>query len=68
MKNKHTKNIDSTSLDLVTIDEACKIFHVCRQTIHNWIKMDILKLIKVGRRSYFRRPDLVCLINQQYEK
>ncbi|MCL2412748.1 MAG: helix-turn-helix domain-containing protein [Bacteroidales bacterium] len=68
MKNKHTQNINFASLDLVTISEACEIFQVCRQTIHNWIKMDILKLIKVGRRSYFRRIDLECLISQQCEK
>jgi excisionase family DNA binding protein len=53
------------SLDLVTIQEACKIFSVSRPTIGNWIRRGLLKKIKLLRKVYFRREDLADLVNSQ---
>ena len=63
---KKVQTANSTVLELVTIAEACVMFKVSRQTIHNWINRGILDMAKVMRRTYFRKADLEFLINRQF--
>ena len=62
---KQNKN---ATLDLVTVQEACDLFRTSRQTIGGWVRRDILRVAKVGRRAYFRRSDIESLINKQLDQ
>jgi len=65
MTNTHTRNTHKPTLDLVTIQDACDMFGVTRQTIGNWTRKGILQKIKPLRKVYYRFEDLEDLINNQ---
>jgi excisionase family DNA binding protein len=46
-----------------TVDEAAKALRVGRTTIYKAAREGRLKLVKVGRRTVIRRPDLEGLID-----
>jgi len=61
------KKTEKRTLGLVTTENVKEEFGVCRQTILNWEKMDILQRVKIGRKVFFRHADLEHLINSQID-
>lgn len=51
--------------DLMDMEEAIKFLKVSKVTIHNWKKKGIIKSHKMGRKLYFKRPELLEAIKRQ---
>ena len=45
--------------ELLTIDQAAQLLDVCRQTIHEWKRRGLLPYHKMGKRTYFKKSDLL---------
>lgn len=52
-----------TQKPLYKIAEVCKLFHISRQTIYDWIKEGKLKPFKIRSRVYFLHNDIQQLIS-----
>jgi len=50
--------------ELMTRKETSIFFAVSLVTIHDWVKSGILKPYKVGNRTYFKRSELMEVVNQ----
>jgi len=50
------------------IEEICKIFMITKPTVYEWIKLDILKPLKVHSRVYFLWNDIEELIKSNAAK
>lgn len=50
--------------ELMTRKECAEFFAVSLVTIHDWVKNGILKPYKVGHRTYFKRSELMEVVNQ----
>lgn len=44
---------------LLTIVQAASLLDVCRQTIHEWKRRGLLPFHKLGKRTYFKKLDLL---------
>lgn len=49
--------------ELLTRKQTAHILGVCLPTIHNWIKLKILKPYKMGNRTYFKRSEVMAYIS-----
>lgn len=50
--------------DLMTRKETAEFFAISLVTIHDWSKSGILKPYKVGNRTYFKRTEIMEVVNQ----
>lgn len=66
-KSADLKNGESINnhQDLMDMEEAIKFLKVTKVTIHNWKKKGIIKSHKMGRKLYFKRPELLEAIKRQ---
>ena len=56
---KEKKEIyESIKDDNYTIKEACSILDITRQTLYNWIKIGMIKSIKIGRTPYISKKEM----------
>lgn len=51
-----------TQKPLFTIKEVCRLFHVTRPTIYDWVKHGKLKPLKIRSRVYFLGSDIQQLM------
>jgi excisionase family DNA binding protein len=49
---------------LLTIVQAASLLDVCRQTIHEWKRRGLLPFHKLGKRTYFKKLDLLESLNR----
>lgn len=55
---------ESQSL-LMTVREVCGLFSKTRRTIENWARQDLLHKVRVGGSVFFRRSEVVALIEER---
>jgi hypothetical protein len=58
------KASQNTGKELLTRKETSEYFDVSLVTIHDWSKSGILKPYKVGNRTYFKRSEIMEVVNQ----
>lgn len=51
--------------ELISPKELCKLFKISKQTIANWQNKGLLKPCKIGRSVYYKRFDLLELIDNK---
>jgi excisionase family DNA binding protein len=49
---------------LLTIAQAASLLDVCRQTIHVWQRRGLLPFHKMGKRTYFKKSDLLMSLER----
>ena len=49
---------------LLTKDEACSMLRCSRGTLHNWWKSKRLIPVKIGRKNFYRKDDILKIIGQ----
>lgn len=49
--------------EIVSRKEVSTMFGVSLVTIHDWVNNDILKPYKIGGRTFFKRSELMLLLN-----
>jgi excisionase family DNA binding protein len=59
MLNRQVEKPSEPTKDLMTRKEVAKLFDISLVTIHEWCKSDILKPYKVGKRTYFKRVEVM---------
>jgi len=47
---------------LITADEAAKILRISKGTVHNWLSQKRLTKIKIGRKIFLSRDEILGLI------
>ena len=67
VSNTHLKKLNSDERPHLTRKETAIFFDVSLNCINDWSKKGILKPIKVGQRTYFRKSDLLELMFNQLE-
>ncbi len=45
--------------ELLSIEEAGRLLHVSKVTIHKWKKQKLIKAYRIGRKIYFKRQELI---------
>lgn len=56
------KSTTKTKMDLpnlLSIEEMCKLFKVCRGTINSWMKQGKIPFRKISRRVYFDIDEII---------
>jgi hypothetical protein len=48
---------------ILTREEVCKLLKVSTTTLHNWNISKILVNQKVGRRVYYKKSDVLAVLN-----
>ena len=49
-----------------TVQETAKFLNVCRQTVHEYVRLGKLKVHKIGKgRSYFMRADIMAALQSE---
>jgi hypothetical protein len=61
--NRQVENKSEPLNDLMTRKEVAKLFDVSLVTIHEWCKIEILKPYKVGKRTYFKRIEIMDVLS-----
>lgn len=54
---------DDDSDKILTRKEVCELFGVTEATLFNWNNEKILVNYKVGRRVYYKKSDVLALLN-----
>lgn len=58
--SKHSQdNVPKDENDFLTRKQTAELFQVSLVTIHDWSKSGILKVYKMGNRSYYKRSELL---------
>ena len=63
--NPKVKQLDANDKPHATRKETATFFDVSLNCINDWSKKGILKPIKVGQRTYFRKSDLLDIMFNQ---
>jgi len=63
--NPKVKELETDNRPHLTRKETAQFFDVSLNCINDWSKKGILKPIKVGQRTYFRKSDLLELMFNQ---
>lgn len=67
--NKVGNANDKDSLkEILTRKETADLFSVSMVTIHDWVKNGIIKPYKVGNRTYFKRSELINVMDLSNNK
>ena len=69
--SKHIENLNrfksSSEIDalkeVMTRKETAELFSVSMVTIHDWVNSGIIKPYKVGNRTYFKRSELLSVMD-----
>ena len=61
---KLSKDSQPKGKEVLSRKETADFFGVSLVTIHDWVKSGIIKPYKVGKRTYFKRSELMQVINQ----
>ncbi len=61
--NASTKEQPKTENDLLSRKETATFFKVSLVSIHAWMKDGIIKPYKVGNRTYFKKSELLNVID-----
>lgn len=49
-----------------TVQETAKMLNICRQTVHEYVRIGKLKVHKLGKgRSYFFRADIMAALQSE---
>jgi excisionase family DNA binding protein len=59
LSNQKSEPQESEQKELITRKEAAELLKVSLVTIHEWSNNDILRLYKLGNRSYFKRSEIL---------
>lgn len=51
--------IETDQKELITRKEAAELLKVSLVTIHEWCNNDLLRMYKLGNRSYFKRSEIL---------
>jgi hypothetical protein len=57
-----TKKEQPKTDEFLTRKETATFFRVSLPTIHQWTKVKLLKVYKVGNRSFYKKSDLVHVL------
>lgn len=49
-----------TTEQLLTIEDVCREFGISKTTLSEWMKNDIVPFLRLGRRVYFERAQVVA--------
>ena len=63
--NPKVKQLEKTEKPHLTRKETADFFDVSLNCVNDWSKKGILKPIKVGQRTYFRKTDLLDVMFNQ---
>ena len=54
--------------EIMTRKETAELFSVSMVTIHDWVNSGIIKPYKVGNRTYFKRSELINVMDLSNQK
>ena len=60
-----TRPASTNSRDLISRKEAAALFGITFPTLDDWVKKGILKAYKIGRRIYYKRPEISAALIQK---
>ncbi len=63
VKNLNTEVPKDDSDNILTREDVCKLLKVSTTTLYNWNNDKILVNYKVGRRVYYRKSDVLAILN-----
>ncbi|MEO5356441.1 MAG: helix-turn-helix domain-containing protein [Nitrospirae bacterium YQR-1] len=52
------------AINLLNIKEASEYLRISRATLYNLMKKDVLKTVKIGKRTLFDKKDIDTFIEQ----
>jgi hypothetical protein len=62
--NKYRPSSDNDALkEVMTRRETAELFSVSLVTLHDWCNSGIIKPYKVGNRTYFKRSELISVMD-----
>lgn len=53
-------------MNLLTVDEACRILKISRKTLYRWLSSGVIPYCKIGKTIRIKHEDLQALIEQSY--
>lgn len=74
--SKHLENLNrfnpssekDSPKEVMTRKETAELFSVSMVTIHDWVNSGIIKPYKVGNRTYFKRSELLSVMDLSNNK
>ena len=63
--NPNVKQLEQNEKPHLTRSETARFFDISLNCVNDWSKKGILKPIKVGQRTYFKKSDLIDLMFNQ---
>lgn len=74
--SKHLENLNrfnpssekDSPKEIMTRKETAELFSVSMVTIHDWVNSGIIKPYKVGNRTYFKRSELINVMDLSNNK
>lgn len=61
--NADVKKHDSNDETFLTRKETALFFNISLYTIHDWMRKGIIKAYKAGNRTYFKKVELIEVLN-----
>lgn len=68
LSNFESREDNTDQFGFLTRKETAKMLHVSYNTIHDWVKMGILKQYKISNRTYFKREEIIETLNSSQKK
>lgn len=62
------ENESSDQFGFLTRKETAEMLQVSYNTIHDWVRMGILKQYKIGNRTFFKREEIIESLNSSQKK
>ncbi len=44
--------------ELLTVGDVCEMLHVCKATLWRWNKDNLLPVVKIGNKAFYRMSDV----------
>jgi excisionase family DNA binding protein len=60
---KHGFSVNKTDKEILTRKEVATLLSISLVTVHDWIKVGILKPYKLGNRTFFKRSEIMEALN-----
>jgi hypothetical protein len=60
--NASTKEQPKDENDLLTRNETAKFFKVSLVTVHSWVNCGLIRPLKIGNKTYFKKSELINVV------
>lgn len=68
LPNPPTSTSESIQKEILTRSETANLFSISLVCLHDWVKKQILKPYKVGNKTYFKRSEVLEVLNSSNSK